>query len=186
VTITAIDGSNLSLKTEDGWTRTIAVTSATTIERAGTTIQVADLKVGDQIVFREERQDDGSYTITDIHVVLPTVTGKITKIDGSTITVQRFDGTTQVLHVGDSTTYKVAGVTDPTLKDLAVDDVIIAQGTQRSDGSLDAASIAGGHLPSFDGGPGKFGFPGFPDWHGDKVPDGAAPSASPAPSTSAG
>ena len=38
ITITAIDGSNLSLKTEDGWTRTIAVTSDTAVTRAGKTI----------------------------------------------------------------------------------------------------------------------------------------------------
>ncbi len=183
VTITAIDGSNLSLKTDDGWTRTITVTADTTITRAGTTIAVGDLKVGDQIVFSETRQSDGTYTITDIHLVLPTVAGKITKIDGSTITVQRFDGTTQVLHVDDSTTYRVAGSTTATLKDLAVGDVIVAQGTQRSDGSLDAESVAGGQTPSFDGDGGHFRFPG---WPGDKGPDGTSPSASPAPSANAG
>ena len=113
MTITAINGSNLSLKTDDGWTRTIAVTSDTAITRAGTTIAVGDLKVGDEIAFRQDRQDDGTYTITEIHVVLPTVAGQVTKIDGSTITVQRMDGTTQVIHVDGSTTYRVNGVDEP-------------------------------------------------------------------------
>ena len=56
VTITAIDGSNLSLKTDDGWTRTIAVTSDTKITRADKTIAVGDLKVGDEITFRQTRR----------------------------------------------------------------------------------------------------------------------------------
>ena len=64
------------------------------ITRAGTTIAVGDLKVGDEIVFRQNRQDDGTYTITEIRLVLPTVAGQVTKVDGSTITVQRLDGTT--------------------------------------------------------------------------------------------
>ena len=103
VTITAINGSNLSLKTDDGWTRTIAVTSDTTITRAGTTITVSDLKVGDEITFRQQRQDDGTYTITEIRLVIPTVAGEVTKVDGSTITILRRDGTTQVVHVDSST-----------------------------------------------------------------------------------
>ena len=82
VTITAINGSNLSLKTDDGWTRTITVTSDTTITRAGTTIAVSDLKVGDEIALPQDRQDDGTYTVTEIRVVLPSVAGQVTAVDG--------------------------------------------------------------------------------------------------------
>lgn len=183
ITITAINGNDISLKTEDGWTRTITVTSDTTITRAGAPIAVGDLKVGDQVVFRQQRQDDGTYTITELRLVLPTVTGKITKIDGSTITVQRFDGTTQTIHVDGSTTYRVAGKDGATLGDLAVDDVIVAQGTQRSDGSLDAEAVAKRSFAGFGtDGKGRFGTPGMPGGHG---PD-ATPGASPTPSANAG
>jgi hypothetical protein len=180
VTITAINGSNLSLKTDDGWTRTIAVTSDTVITRAGTTIAIGDLEVGDSIVFRQERQTDGTYTITEIRVVLPTVAGHVTKVDGTTITVLRRDGTTQVIHVDGSTTYQVDGVTNPTLSDIKVDSVIVAQGTQRADGSLDADVVGSGFGRGWDhDGDG----PGMP---GGKMPDGTSPSASPAPSTTPG
>ena len=60
------------------------------------------------------------------------------------------------------------------LSDLKVEAGIIAQGTQRSDGSLDAASIRSG----FKDGPGRHG---FPDGFG---PD-KDPAASPAPSSGA-
>ena len=115
ITITAINGSDLSLKTADGWTRTITVTADTTITRAGTAIKVTDLKVGDEIRFAQTKNDDGTYTVTKIELVLPSVAGQVTAIDGSTITVKRFDGTTQTIHVDASTTYTVAGVTSPTL-----------------------------------------------------------------------
>jgi len=49
ITVTAVSGSNLSLKTDDGWTRTITVTSDTKITKAGATIAVGDIKVGDTI-----------------------------------------------------------------------------------------------------------------------------------------
>lgn len=178
ITITAINGSNLSLKTDDGWTRTIAVTAETAITRAGKTITAGDLKVGDQVGLRQDRQTDGSYTITAINVVLPSISGTVTKVDGSTITVERRDGTTATIHVSGDTTYKIVGNDTPALSDIKVGDIIIASGTQRADGSLDAEAIAAG-------GPGRgewFGGRGFP--RGDKGPDG--PNASPVPSTTPG
>ncbi len=174
ITITAINGSNLSLKTQDGWTRTIAVTADTAITRAGKSIAAGDLKVGDEIGLRQDRQTDGSYTISAINVVLPSITGTVTKIDGSTITVQRRDGTTATIHVSGNTTYKIAGVDTPALSDIKVNDIVIATGTQRADSSLDAEALVAG-------GPGRgdwFGGRGFP--HPDKVPNAsAAPSTTP-------
>ena len=152
VTITAISGSNLSLKTEDGWTRTIAVTSDTKIDRAGKAIAVGDLKVGDQISFRQERATDGTYTISAVEVVLPSIAGQVTAVDGSTITVKRFDGTTAKINVDSDTTYAIAGKTDASLSDVTVDTLIVATGTQRADGSLDAEAIRGGLLREFGGG----------------------------------
>jgi hypothetical protein len=174
ITITAISGSNLSLKTEDGWTRTITVTSDTTITRAGKTIALGDLKVGDQIGFRQDRQTDGTYTITAINIILPSIAGTVTKVDGSTITVQRRDGTTATIHVDSDTTYRIGGDDTPALADIKVNDVIIASGTQRTDGSLDAEAVAAGG-------------PGQGDWFGGRGPRGdKGPNASPAPSTTPG
>ena len=171
ITITAISGSDLSLKTADGWTRPITVTADTTITRAGTAIKVTDLKVGDEIRFAQTKNDDGTYTVTKIQLVLPSVAGQVTAVDGSTITVKRFDGTTQTIHVDGSTTYTVAGVTSPTLSDIKVGAFIIATGTQRADGSLDAEAVHGG----FEKGFGHHDGPGDPD----KTAPSAAPSGTP-------
>jgi hypothetical protein len=241
ITITSISGSNLSLETEDGWTRTIAVTPTTTITKDGQTIDAGALSVGDRIRFRQTQGSDGSFTITAIQVVQPKVAGTVTAVTGdgitvttrdgssrtitttssttyrlggaaasrsdvtigstilaagtegsgnaftatsvtikaprvggtvtavsaSTITVQRRDGTTQTIKVDADTTYRVAGVTDADLGDIAVGMRLVAVGRQNGDGSLDATAIGAGN-GRFHGGQGSQDKPGQP-----------APSASP-------
>ena len=181
ITITGIDGSNISLKTADGWTRTITVADTTTITKGGATIKIGDLAVGDQVALRQDRAADGTYTVTGIVVVLPTVAGQISAIDGNTITVTQPGGTKTTIHVDSSTTYRLAGGTG-SLSDLKVGGFIVAEGTQRADGSLDATAIGGGFGT---GGfrPGFQGKPGFPDGLGGN--DGQQPDATPAPSSSA-
>jgi hypothetical protein len=173
ITISAINGSNLSLETADGWTRTITVDSSTTLSKVGESITLADLAVGDQIAFSQERQSDGSYTITAIKVVLPTIGGEVTAISGNTITVTGRDGTTGTIHVDGDTTYQVNGDTGA-LTDISVGSFVVAQGTLRTDGSLDADAVHSGMrgLRGLRGGdhPGH-GFRG----------DGVAPTATPTP-----
>ena len=177
ITITGVTGSDIALKTDDGWTRTITVTSATKITKGGATIAVGDLASGDQVHFSEEKATDGSYTITAVVVVLPTVGGEVTAIDGQTLTVTQRGGTTATVHVDAGTTYQVDGAAGK-LSDIKVGSYIVAEGTQRTDGSLDATDVHAG-----TGGHGGFrGMPGFPGGH-DHAAD---PNASPAPSTSAG
>ena len=55
ITITKIDGSNVSLKTDDGWTRTIAVTSTTQIRIGSQAGALADLNVGDTVTLPRRR-----------------------------------------------------------------------------------------------------------------------------------
>ena len=176
ITITSIDGSTVSLKTDDGWTRTIALAADTKITKGGATIAATDLAAGDHVRIAETRATDGTYTVTAITVVLPTVAGQVSAIDGDTLTITLPGGTTAKVHVGSATTYQVDGAAGA-LSDVKVGGFIVAQGTQRSDGSLDATTVHSGF-----GGKGGFGRPGFPNGHHDQ--DGA--NASPAPSTSAG
>lgn len=175
ITISAISGSNLSLKTDDGWTRTIAVGSSTAITKAGATIALGDLAVGDQIRFAQEKASDGTYSVTAIRVVLPALGGEVTAISGNTITVTGKDGTAGTIHVDGDTTYEVDGTSGKALSDIAVGSFVIAEGTLRADGSLDADTVHGGLLRMRDGGhrPGR-GFPGDP---------AATPKATPTPAS---
>jgi hypothetical protein len=174
ITITAIDGSNLSLKTADGWTRTISMTASTTITKAGKTIGVGDLAVGDRIHFAQQHESNGDYTVTRIVVVLPTVVGQVSAVNGDTITVTQKGGTKATIHVGGSTTYQVNG-TAGSLSDVKVGSIVIAEGTQRSDGSLDAAIVRTGDRPAHGSGP---------NWKRDGAPKPGASEPAPSSGTS--
>jgi hypothetical protein len=128
ITIRAISGTQVSLATADGWSRTISVTTDTVITRAGVKIAVGALNVGDQIGFRQTRNADGSYTIKTIEVRVPRAGGRVSAIDGDRITIEARDGTTRVISVTGSTVYKV-GSNAGSKADVKVGRTIEAQGT---------------------------------------------------------
>jgi Domain of unknown function (DUF5666) len=246
ITVTAVNGNDLALRTTDGWTRTITVTSSTTITEAWQTITVADIDVGDTIRFSQTASSTGTYTIDAIVVVVPTVGGTVTEVgsgsfkltarDGTawtittnsstaytlgfsssakagstadlkvgtgvvvqgtsatdsamtavtvriqlprvggqvtaktvdTITVTRRDGSTTTIHVSSTTTYQVVDDPSASLADITVGMIVMAEGTQRADGAIDASTVVGGSVKA--GGRG---------WLGPF----AAPSASPSGTT---
>jgi hypothetical protein len=184
ITITANDGSNLSLKTDDGWTRTIAVGSSTAITKGGQTVAVGDLKVGDRIVFGQTKASDGSFTINQIRVVLPVVGGQVTAVGTDSITVDQKGGGSATIHVNTSTTYDVNGNGSAKLSDITVGAFVVAEGTQRSDGSLDASAVHAGMRGGRDGGGMGPMFRGGPNDYNQDHP-GANPSATPSTSSSA-
>jgi hypothetical protein len=104
-----------------------------------------------------------------VFVAQPRVAGSVTAKTSDTITVRRANGTSATVKVGSGTTYRVRGVDNPTLADVKVGMVIVAEGTQNSDGSLSAASVAAGNRL----GRGKPNFPG----------PFRAPNTSPSPAT---
>jgi hypothetical protein len=139
ISITAIDGTKLALKTDDGWTRTIDAAGAT-ITKDGATASVSDLKVGDRIVFRETRGSDGTYTITAISVIQPVVAGTVSSVSGSTVEVKGVDGSTTKVLLTDSTKYQLGGAS--ATKDVVVAGArIAARGSLGTDGSLTASSV---------------------------------------------
>lgn len=168
ITITAISGSKLSLETADGWTRTITVDAGTTYSRSGDTIALGDLAVGDEIAFRQTREDDGSWTIDAIAVILPHVAGEVTAVSGSTITLQRRDGTSVTITVNAETEYQVNG-DNAELADIEVGMFLVARGTENADGSLTATDVRAGER----GMGGRGGFHGGPRPNGlwDDKPD---------------
>lgn len=180
ITVTSVNGSDVSLKTDDGWTRTITVSGTTTITKAGATIKVGDLAAGDKIRFSEKRAADGTYSVTAVVVVLPTLAGQVSAINGDTLTVTQPGGTTATIHVSGATTYQVNGAKGA-LSDVKVGSFVVAEGTQRTDGSLDAAGVRVGLGARGGAGGPSFQFPGFPGGH-----RGPNAKASPAPSSTTG
>ncbi len=138
ISIGAINGSNVSLETEDGWTRTIAVTDTTVITKAGQRITVGDLKVGNVIRFHQVRNADGTFTVEAIDVPTPSAGGEVTSVDANTITVKK-GGSTRVIAVTGSTVYTL-GSAAGTKSDVKVGSDIEAQGTL-SAGTFTATTV---------------------------------------------
>ena len=109
VTIASINGDTIGLKTADGWTRTITLGSSVKITEAGRTMSAGDLKVGQSVRLQEKRNSDGTFTVTGLAIVTPSVVGQVTAKTATTITIKRFDGTTQVIDVDSSTTFHIQG-----------------------------------------------------------------------------
>jgi Cu/Ag efflux protein CusF len=141
VSITAINGSQLSLKTDDGWTRTIDAAGATVTEADGTAITLADLKVGDQIGFRQTRNADGTYTVTQIVRIPPQASGTVKSVDANSATLTLPDGTTKTIGLTSSTTYTLNG-NAATAADLKVGTRVHATGTVDANGNFTATKVA--------------------------------------------
>ena len=181
ITITAISGSSISLETVDGWTRTITVDSGTTYTESGDTIALSDLAVGDEIRFQQTLEDDGSWSIDAVAVIPPHAGGEVTAISGSTITLTQRDGSTATVTVNASTTFEVNGTAGATLADVEVGMVLVAEGTENSDGSLTATEVRAADAGSLRG-PGG---PGGPGRHGPGFDGYLTPDATTAPETTA-
>jgi hypothetical protein len=110
ITITKIDGSNVSLKTDDGWTRTIAVTATTQIRIGSQPGTLADLKVGDVVGLNETKNADGTYAITLIVVRVPQVAGIVTDITASGFTLKLRDGSSRTVTTSGATSYLIGSV----------------------------------------------------------------------------
>lgn len=141
LTVSSVSGSDIVAKDEDGASVTIHTSSSTTIERAGTKINLSALTSGTAIDVRGTRNSDGTITATDISVALPIYAGTVTKISGNTITVTSpRDSATRIINVSSSTLYTRAGIS-ASLSDVAVGSNIAAEGTVNSDKSLAAARV---------------------------------------------
>jgi len=140
ITVTAVSGSDLSLKTDDGWTRTITVSSDTKITKGGATIAVGDIKVGDSILFRQSRQSDGSYTITAIEVVVPRVAGTVGDVTSSGFMLTDPDGVKWTVNVSATTIYTLDGSAG-TKADVKAGLGAVVQGTQ-SGNTISATAVS--------------------------------------------
>lgn len=155
--VTAVTASSVTVKSRDGTSRTIKVNGATTYQVGKVAGTKADVTVGSRIEAEGSLSGD-TFTATRIRVEPARVGGEVTAKTSSTITVKGRDGKTQTIHVSSATTYKVRGKDVATLADIAVGDLLLATGTTRSDGSLDASQVLAGTFKL--GKPGKHDAPG--------------------------
>jgi hypothetical protein len=170
-TITSIATGAITVTQAGSKTATIKTDASTVYRRAGEAIARSDLAVGERLTASGAKGSDGSLTAQAVDVVPDMAFGTVTKKSGSTLTVSTFGGGTVTIEVTSKTTVQVQGKANATLADIAVKDVIVAQGVLGSDGVLTATSVRVG-----------MGRPMSMNGH-----DGAhSKTASPSPSTAGG
>jgi Domain of unknown function (DUF5666) len=140
ITITAISGNAVTLGTPDGWSRTITITDTVDLTKGGQDIAVSDLKVGDQIRFSQTRNADGSYTVTAVAVVVPTIQGTASAITSTGFKVTTRDGSVWTVTVNGSTTYAYGQGTG-TLADVKDGQAVRVQGTTTADNQITALNV---------------------------------------------
>ncbi|MET1231790.1 MAG: DUF5666 domain-containing protein [Candidatus Limnocylindrales bacterium] len=144
ITITAVNGNDLALRTTDGWTRTITVTSSTTITEAGQAITVDDLDVGDTIRFSQTASATGNYTIDAIVVVVPTVAGTVTEVGSGRFTLSARDGTAWTITTNSTTAYTLgfsSSAKAGSAADLKVGTGVVVQGTSATNNAMTAVTV---------------------------------------------
>ena len=146
MTIASINGTTIGLKTADGWSRNVTVDGSVKVTEAGRTMSAGDLKVGQAVRLQEKRNSDGTFTVTGLVIVTPSVVGQVTAKTATTITIKRFDGTTQTIDVDSSTTYRVQGAATSNLAAITVGMTIVASGPQATDGTVHAFTVQGGNF----------------------------------------
>ena len=140
ITITAISGNAVTLGTPDGWSRTITISDTVDLTKGGQDIAVSDLKVGDQIRFSQTRNADGSYTVTAVAVVVPTVQGTASAITSTGFKVTTRDGSVWTVTVNSSTTYTYGQGTG-SLADVKDGQAVRVQGTTTADNQITALNV---------------------------------------------
>lgn len=140
ITVSAISGSNVTLKTDDGWSRTIAVTSSIELTKGGQTIALTDVAVGDSVRFRQSRNDDGTYTITAIAVVVPSIAGTVSDASASGFKVTNRDGSVWTITTDGSTAYRRGAVIGSSA-DVVNGATVRVEGESTGDNALKALSV---------------------------------------------
>lgn len=140
VTISAIDGSKLTVTTASGESQTIMVADGASLTKGGQTISIADLEVGDTLRLRATRNGDGTVGATAIVVAVPHVAGTVTEVGPSGFTLRSRSGTVWTISTTATTVYML-GPTTRSSTDLAVGDAVVVAGTKASGDSLSAITV---------------------------------------------
>lgn len=113
-TITAINGSTLSLRTEQG-TETVTTSSSTTYTKEQQSISIGGLHVGDIVhvagtpTSTSATPGTGTVAATAVAVVQPTLAGRVASVSGGTLNLIGKDGRQFTVSVTGSTRYYSQG-----------------------------------------------------------------------------
>jgi hypothetical protein len=158
--VDAVTGATFTVKQRDGTSRTVTITDATTYTVGKNAGSKSDLKSGLEVDVEGTATGD-TFTADAVHIAPSVLAGTVTAKQNGSLTITQRDGSTGTITVDSSTTWTVAGVSNPTIADVKVGDLVIAEGSLSSDGSLAATNVRAGIATFREGrpGPGSFSIP---------------------------
>jgi hypothetical protein len=187
-TVKSVGDSSVTLTQRDGTDKVVQLTGSTTYQLAGAASKAAAstkaaLTGGAAVDAEGTTATDGTFTATLVTIRAAQAGGTVTAKTGTSITVTTRDGSSLKIDVDSSTTYLVAGTTAPTLSNVAVGAIVIAEGTRTTDGTFSATVVRAFAAGSGFGpgmGPGMRGGRGMPWGPGGPAPQ---PTSTPAGTT---
>jgi hypothetical protein len=150
LTVTSLNGMTINAKLRGGAAVTIATTSATTFSEAGSTVALSAVQPNEHILVQGTR-DRATHTVQakKIVIVVPTMTGVVTNVAGSTITLTGRNAVQHTINIGGSAKIMQAGQS-ATTQAIAVGSIVTVQGTTAADGTFTVLRIVI-RLPHFAG-----------------------------------
>ena len=141
--VTAVGADSITILNRNGDSVVVNVDENTIVRLVATQSEgsLSDISVGDDVRVRGRRAEDGSVTARSI-TVQPDgdkVRGRVTEVNGSTISLENRDGTVSVTTDG-STTFYLNGEA-ASLADVAAGNSVTAYGTTQADGSVSATLV---------------------------------------------
>ena len=164
--VTAISDTSITVSNPKGDSKTFTINSDTKFMKWSETATSSDVTVGSLVRIMPTAK--GSNTAAKIMVGVPHVAGKVTAVNGSSVSITNREGKSFTVVESDSTKFTKNGAA-ATSADVVVGQVIVAQGSFASGSTttLNATSIMVG-LP----GPGASGMQHGPDGGPHGGPDG--------------
>jgi len=166
-TASKIGASGFTVTDRAGTAWTITTNGATVYRFGSAPGTSADVKEGGKVRVAGDSTGEHALQAITVQVGGDDAKGTVTAKTASTITIKGRDDKVTTIHVGADTTFRVRGKDAATIADIAVGDVVAADGRARSDGSIDASTVVAGKVKGIGNGNG----------HGPKA--SAAPSTTP-------
>lgn len=153
-TVTAINGSSVTISTPAGTKRTVTTTSSTIYREGGKTVSASALAVGEHVLVRPVKATSGSsagtsstpVTAKTIDIVLPQIRGTVVSVSHTTITVADGQGFWRTVDVSSSTTVTRGGQSSTTSA-IATGERVVATGTIEANHATLVASAVDIQLP---------------------------------------
>lgn len=166
--VVSMSDSQIVVRQSDGLDVTVETSGATYTE-AGQTASSDDVTTGTVVsVTGTVSADHTQIDATSIEIVLPSVSGRVTGVSGSTITISSFGGTTETVTTGNGTKFRtMPGNKSATISSVAKGEMIEVLGSYGSGNTFSAQLVEIG--PTLKPTP-------SPGWRSGGAGSGSAPS----------